>query len=172
MTLTGLHDHTNLSTDKSYILLKKKNLKKIFKATAPPGNWKRHTIATPQTFQRGFQLPSKLSTTPASVTSPGYSSMAIPIVPYFYSSTLPTSSVPGLSPTVSSALEPVQSVEIPTPPMPPTTTGPVYLYYMGGRESSSSYAPSSSLSSSGSLEPPTTPVAESSMAYASRPTTA
>lgn len=82
--------------------------------------------------------------------------MAIPIVPYFYSASSPTSPLPSsVATTLSSALEPSQSVEMPTPPMPPTTTGPIYLYYLGSQ---------SSLSSSGSLEPPTTPVVESSLA--------
>jgi len=54
------------------------------------------------------------------------------------------------STTVRSAPAPAQSVEMPTPPLPPTTTGPIYFYYQ-------------TLSSS-SLQPPTTSgVVESSV---------
>ncbi|CAL8129189.1 unnamed protein product [Orchesella dallaii] len=57
------------------------------------------------------------------------------------------------STTVSSAPAPAQSVEMPTPPLPPTTMGPIYFYYQKATGISSS-----------SLQPPTTSgVVESSL---------
>jgi len=131
--LTNLSEESPTSQQYSEALLKtlSKMSWKKFKATSSPKSAKLVNIPTPEyqyysrrrnngDEQRVIALPT-ISTTPSS-------------------SSLPSS-------TVSSAPDPVQSVEMPTPPMAPTTTLPIYFYYL----------------SSSSQRTPTTPVVESSV---------